>query len=99
MSLARIRQCKTCHADAALTKVTNLDTCRTRYVVTCPSLCKVRSASTPDEAVARWNAANPAPDAMVIRCGACNLSEPHECLAGGEYRRGESVIHDGRKWT
>src|ERR1019366_1692903 len=39
------------------------------------------------------------PEEVVSRCKVCRLREPHECLAGGEYRRGESVIHDGRRWT
>ena len=99
MSLPRIRQCQTCHADATMTKLPHPATGATRFVLTCPSMCTTRSASEPWEAVARWNAANPAPEEVVSRCGRCNLSEPHECLAGGEYRRGESVIHDGRKWT
>ena len=56
LSLARIRQCQTCHADAAMTKLPHPVTGATRFVLTGPSLCATRSASTPGEAVARWNA-------------------------------------------
>jgi hypothetical protein len=101
MSLPRICQCQTCHADATMTKLPHPVTGATRFVLTCPSLCATRSASEPWEAVARWNAANPAPDKREVARCRCGLRMPcNGCLTGDAiYRRGESVIHDGRKWT
>ena len=74
----------------------------------CPAPYFVTDSPTERGATQRWNHRNPAdrhkPNHVELqpaaRCPVCHLAEPHVCLAGESMsRRGESVIHDGRRWA